>query len=233
MNFNNYQKNPVKLKNSVKYDYRYKYCPPYIKGVNNTYQYYKPENSCYFLLKDDPYLRKLPDSLSKGNINCLSERSKIIYSNSDDKNWGPQTINRKFWDQQNKVYESNDLLLRDKIDKIKYEENKRNNKHLKNSNPKFLNNGYYNWGSKNENWFYPNKSKNYKKNMFGNMGINTYSYIGNTYRINVPNINTDPLYYSTHYTNYGGNVLNNWYKWKPNYINTGRSIYDLGITRKY
>ena len=40
MNLNNYQKNPVKLKNSVKYDYRYKYCPPYIKGINNTYQYY-------------------------------------------------------------------------------------------------------------------------------------------------------------------------------------------------
>ena len=227
-----YQENPVKLKNSTKYNYKYKYCPPYLKGVNNSYQYYNPINSCYFLLKDDPYLRQLPDNLSRKNINSLPNRTKMIYFNSNDKNWGAQTVNRKFWINKTK-YESNDQLLKDKIEKIKYEENKRNNKNLKNANPKSLINGYYNWGTKNNNWYYQNKSKKYKRNMYGNFGINTNIYTGSTYKINLENVNTDPIYYSTHSIKYGGNISNNWYKWKPNNIKTSRSIYDLGISRKY
>ena len=227
-----YQKNPVKLKNSVKYDYNYNYCPPYIKGINNSSQY--TYTSCYNLLKNNPYLRKLPDNLTFCNVCKLAPRSQMIYYNSTDKNWGPQTVNRKFWDQQNQVYHSNDKLLQDKIEKIKYEENKRNNKALKKANPNSLSNGYYNWGDKNNNWYYKNKCNKGKNKFYGNIGINTDIYTGSTYKIKLDNVNQDPIYYRTHSIKEGGVVdKNQWYTYRPNYIKTGRSIYDLGIARKY
>ena len=199
-----YQQNPIKLENSIKYNYRYNCCPSFIKGTNNSFQY--PNYNCFYLLKDDPYIRKLPDSLSKNNID-LSKRSQIIYNNSTDKNWGPQTVNRKFWEQQNKIYNSNDQLLTDKIDKIKYEETKRKTNRLKNANPNHLRNGYYIWDSKNNNWYYENKSKKYKKSMFGNIGVNTSVYNGDTYKINIDNTETNPIWYYKNTIQYGGDKL--------------------------
>jgi hypothetical protein len=203
-NFFFYQKNPIKLEKSIKYNYRYNYCPPFIKGTNNSFQY--PNYNCFYLLNDDPYIRKLPDSLSKNNIG-LPKRSQIIYNNSTDKNWGPQTVNRKFWEQQNKIYNSNDQLLSDKIDKIKYEETKRKTNRLKNANPNSLRNGYYIWDSKNNNWYYENKNKKYKKSMFGNIGVNTNIYKGDTYKIHIDNIETDPIWYYKNNIRYGGDKL--------------------------
>ena len=227
-----YQKNPVNLTNSVKYNYSYNYYPPYIKGINNSPQY--PYTSFYKLLNNDPYLRKVPDNLAFCNINILAPRSKMIYLNSTDKNWGAQTVNRKYWEQQNQTYESNDRLLQDKIDKIKYEETKRNNKNLKKAYPNNLKNGYYNWGNKNNNWYYQNKCQKGKNRMYCNFGINTDVYTGSTYKIILENINKDPIYYKTHTYKQGG-IINKdqWYDYKPNYIKTGRSIYDLGISKKY
>ena len=199
-----YQQNPIKLENSIKYNYRYNYCPSFIKGTNNSFQY--PNYNCFYLLKDDPYIRKLPDSLSKNNSN-LPKRSQNIYNNSTDKNWGPQTVNRKFWEQQNKIYNSNDQLLSDKIDKIKYEETKRKTNRLKNANPNHLRNGYYIWDSKNNNWYYENKSKKYKKSMFGNIGVNTSVYNGDTYKINIDNTETNPIWYYKNTIQYGGDKL--------------------------
>lgn len=226
-----YTQNPVKLKNSVKYNYRYTYCPPYLKGVNNSAQY--QNTSCHYLLKDDPYIRKLPDKLSKCNICQLPLRSQMIYFNSNDKEWDAQTVNRMFWEQENKTYESNEKLLQDKIEKIKYEENKRNNKNLKNANPISLRNGYYNWGDKTNNWYYQNQCKKTKNQFKNNTGINTNVYTGSTYKINIENINTEPTFYDRNIIKYGGNIKDEWYKYKPNYIKTGRSIYDLGISKKY
>ena len=227
-----YQENPVKLKNSVKYNYSYNYCPPYIKGVNNSPQYVN--SSCYKLLNNDPYLRQLPDNLAFCKICCLAPRSQMIYYNSNDKNWGPQTVNRKLWDQQNQIYHSNDKLLQDKIEKIKYEETKRNNKSLKKANPNSLSNGYYNWGNKSNNWYYQNKCNKGKNKMYGNMGINTDVYTGSTYKIKLDNVNQDPIYYKTHSIKEGGIVnKNQWYFYNPNYIKTNRSIYDLGLSKKY
>ena len=227
-----YQTNPVKLKNSIKYNYNYNYCPSYIIGVNNSSQYI--HTNCYTLLNNNPYFRNLPDNLSLCDISKLSKRSQMIYHNSIDKNWGSQTINRKFWNQQNKIYHSNDQLLQDKIEKIKYEENKRTNKALKNVNPKSLSNGYYNWGNKKNNWYYQNKCEKSKNKMYGNIGINTNVYTGSTYKIKLPNVNQDSVYYNTHSIQEGGIVNKDlWYYYKPNFIKTNRSIYDLGISKNY
>jgi len=255
-----YQENPVKLKNSVKYNYQYNYCPSYIKGQNNSSQYFCVPSACYQLLNDDPYLRKLPDTLQNPKlIPYLSERSKMIYFNQNDKNWGPQTMNRIFWEQQNKTYHSSDQLLQDKIKKIKYMETKRNNKNLKNANPNLLRNGYYNYGNKTNNWYYENGcglnnnkftyeyytlrngktirikiSRKGKKRLFGNFGINTNVYKGSTYKIDLPNTNPDPIYYDKHNIKEGGdNYTQQYYKYKPNYISTNRIYYDLGLPRVY
>ena len=193
--------------------------PHYIRGVNNSAQYLN--STGYRLLINDPYYKSLPDQLSKHNTCCLPLRSQIIYNNSSDKNWGPQTTNRFFWEKQNKTYESSDQLLQDKIDKIKYEETKRHNSKLKNVPSTLLTNGYGSWNSKNNNWYYhySRESKKHIKSN-GNIGINSYIYNGDSYKIPLENTNTDSLCYCNRTYKYGGNQIDNWYKYKPNYIKT-------------
>lgn len=197
------------------------YCNKYIEGKNNSSQYYYIQNGCYYKLNQNPFYLNVPDNLQ--NIKCnhcdLSEREKIIYHGSTDKNWGAQTKNRDLWYKQNKTYQSNDMLLKDKIDKIQYEETKRINRKLKEANSRYLRNGYYNYGDKTNN-FNPIKTcGKYPKKLYGNFSINTDVYTGDTYKIIVDNIDTSPITYYHNSIKEGGNNLDNinWYQNKKNY----------------
>jgi len=195
------------------------YCNNFIDGKNNSSQYYYIQNGCYYKLNNNPFYYNLPDNLSRLNYDCLSVREKIIYNGSSDKNWGAQTKNRDLWDKQNKTYHSNDMLLKDKIEKIQYEETKRNNQKLKEANSRYLRNGYYNYGNKTDN-FNPIKTcGKFPRKLYGNFGINTDVYTGDTYKIELDNIDTNPIYYSKNTIKNGGNNLDNinWYLDKRNY----------------
>lgn len=202
-----------------KYYHNPLYCNHFIEGKNNSSQYYYIQNGCYYKVNNNPFYYNLPDHLSKLNYNCLTNREKIIYNNSTDKNWNAQSKNRDLWYKQNKIYHSNDMLLKDKIEKIQYEETKRINKKLKDSTNMNLRNGYFSYGNKTDN-FNPIKTcGKFPIKLYGNFGINTDVYTGDTYKIKIENIDTNPIYYSQNSIKKGGNNLDNinWYLDKINY----------------